>query len=74
VPASGGTPATGRQFLLNLGAFWLLDWRRLHSLYAVIAGLLAGLVLLCAGLGGRGVWMAAVSGWLRSGWLRSRTT
>jgi ABC-2 type transport system permease protein len=35
----------GLRFVLNLVAFWLLDWRGLHSLYAVIAGLLAGLVV-----------------------------
>jgi ABC-2 type transport system permease protein len=35
----------GLRFLLNLTAFWLLDWRGVVSLYAVSSGLLGGLVL-----------------------------
>jgi ABC-2 type transport system permease protein len=33
------------RFLVNLMAFWLLDWRGLLSLHAVITGLFAGLVI-----------------------------
>lgn len=33
------------RFLLNLAAFWLLDWRGLVTLYAAINGVLAGLVI-----------------------------
>lgn len=33
------------RFLLNLVAFWLLDWRGLLSLHAVIGGMLSGLVI-----------------------------
>ncbi|MDQ3760561.1 MAG: ABC-2 family transporter protein [Actinomycetota bacterium] len=35
----------GIRFLLNLVAFWLLDWRGLLSLHAVIGGMLSGLVI-----------------------------
>jgi ABC-2 type transport system permease protein len=35
----------GLRFLLNLTAFWLLDWRGVFGLYAVLSGLLGGLVL-----------------------------
>ncbi|MGH3787892.1 MAG: ABC-2 family transporter protein [Pseudonocardiaceae bacterium] len=33
------------RFLLNLVAFWLLDWRGVLSLHAVIGGVLSGLVI-----------------------------
>ena len=33
------------RFLLNLLAFWLLDWRGLLSLHAAIGGMLSGLVI-----------------------------
>ncbi len=33
------------RFMLNLVAFWLLDWRGLLSLHAVIGGVLSGLVI-----------------------------
>ncbi|MGH8571913.1 MAG: ABC-2 family transporter protein, partial [Gammaproteobacteria bacterium] len=33
------------RFLLNLVAFWLLDWRGLLSLHAAIGGMLSGLVI-----------------------------
>jgi len=33
------------RFLLNLSAFWLMDWRGVFGLYAVLSGLLGGLVL-----------------------------
>ncbi|MDQ4104671.1 MAG: ABC-2 family transporter protein [Actinomycetota bacterium] len=33
------------RFMLNLVAFWLLDWRGVLSLYAVIGGLLSGLAI-----------------------------
>ncbi len=33
------------RFLLGLTAFWLLDWRGVIGLYAVVGGLLAGLVV-----------------------------
>lgn len=35
----------GLRFLVNLSAFWLLDWRGVFGLYAVLSGLLGGLVL-----------------------------
>jgi ABC-2 type transport system permease protein len=35
----------GVRFLLGLTAFWLLDWRGVFGLYAVVSGLLAGLIL-----------------------------
>jgi len=35
----------GMRFLLNLAAFWLLDWRGVHGLYVVASGMLAGLVV-----------------------------
>jgi ABC-2 type transport system permease protein len=37
--------AFGIRFLLGLTAFWLLDWRGVVGLYAVVSGLLAGLIL-----------------------------
>lgn len=33
------------RFLLNLAAFWLLDWRGIVTLYGAINGVLAGLVI-----------------------------
>jgi ABC-2 type transport system permease protein len=33
------------RFLLNLAAFWLLDWRGLVTLYGAVSSLLAGLVI-----------------------------
>lgn len=35
----------GIRFLLNLSAFWLLDWRGVFGLYVVLSGVLAGLVV-----------------------------
>jgi ABC-2 type transport system permease protein len=35
----------GLRFLVNLTAFWLLDWRGVSTIYAVIAPLLAGLII-----------------------------
>jgi ABC-2 type transport system permease protein len=35
----------GLRFLAHLSAFWLLDWRGVFGLYAVLGGLLGGLVL-----------------------------
>jgi ABC-2 type transport system permease protein len=35
----------GMRFLMNLTAFWLLDWRGVFGLYWVISGVLAGLVV-----------------------------
>jgi ABC-2 type transport system permease protein len=35
----------GMRFVLNLTAFWLLDWRGVFGLYAVTSGVLAGLVV-----------------------------
>jgi ABC-2 type transport system permease protein len=35
----------GLRFLLGLTAFWLLDWRGVSTLYAVVSGLLTGLVV-----------------------------
>lgn len=35
----------GMRFLLNLTAFWLLDWRGVFGLHWVITGVLAGLVV-----------------------------
>jgi len=33
------------RFLLNLSAFWLMDWRGVFGMYAVASGILGGLVL-----------------------------
>jgi ABC-2 type transport system permease protein len=33
------------RFLLNLSAFWLLDWRGVFGLYAVLSGVFSGLVM-----------------------------
>lgn len=35
----------GLRFLLNLAAFWLLDWRGVYMVYGVVSSLLTGLVL-----------------------------
>lgn len=35
----------GLRFMLNLAAFWLLDWRGLFGLYTVVTSVLAGLVV-----------------------------
>ena len=35
----------GMRFLLNLTAFWLLDWRGVFGLYVVVSGVLAGLIV-----------------------------
>jgi ABC-2 type transport system permease protein len=35
----------GMRFLLNLTAFWLLDWRGVFALYSVLSGVLAGLIV-----------------------------
>jgi len=35
----------GLRFLLNIWAFWLLDWRGVFGLYAVLSSVLAGLTL-----------------------------
>ncbi|HEY0640358.1 MAG TPA: ABC-2 family transporter protein [Pseudonocardiaceae bacterium] len=35
----------GTRFLVNLTAFWLLDWRGIFALYGIVGSLLAGLTL-----------------------------